>query len=82
MNIHSRKISREDQLLGVMQRLLERSDPKILAVIRAQRKPKRCITCGSLTHTVRSHNRIQEAALSGAYNRAVMDILKIRDSIQ
>ena len=75
-------MSREDQLKDVMQRLLERSDPKILAVIRAQRKLKRCTTCGSVAHTVRSHNRIQEAASSGAYNSAVKNILIIRDSAQ
>ena len=82
LETHSRKCSREDQLLDVMQRLLERSDPKVLAQIRAQRNPKRCTACGSLAHTIRSHDRIQQKASSGDYNRAVMDILVIKDSVQ
>ena len=70
----------ERALRDVLQRLLERSDPKILVLIRTQRKLKRCTACGSPTHTIRSHNRIEEAASSGAYNTAVRHILMIEDS--
>ena len=81
LETHSRKTSREDQLKDVMQRLHERSDPKILSLIRNQSKLMRCKACGSPTHTIRSHNRIQEAASSGAYNTAVMNIIIVEEIV-
>ena len=73
----------ERALRDVLQRLLERSDPKILVLIRTKRKLKTVTVStvsGSPTHTIRSHNRIEEAASSGAYNTAVRHILMIEDS--
>ena len=60
--------------------MLERSEPKILSLIRKQRKLKRCTACGCPTHTIRSHSRVLGAASSGAYKKAVMDFLIIKDN--
>ena len=74
LETHSRKISRHDQITDVMLQLLEYSDPKILNLINLQRKLKGCKICGSPEHTIRSHRRKVEAAYSGIYIAAVMEI--------
>ena len=75
METQSRKFSKVEQLTDVMSRLLERSDPQIKEAIQNQRSSKRCSTCESDYHTVRSHQRIVEKSATSSYDVAVASVL-------
>ena len=69
-----RKTNKVHQLTDVIFRLLERSDPGILKLIRFQQSQKKCTECGSKEHTIRSHGR-KYSLPKGDYDSAVNDIL-------
>ena len=75
LETHSRKTSVTDQITDVMHRLLERSDPAIIVIIQQQRKQKKCAVCGSVDHTIRSHDRKIKNFYEGEYNATVMQII-------
>ena len=51
------KYSIINQVTGVMNRLLERSDPRISKKLSKNGQKKGCIECGLMDHTIRSHTR-------------------------
>ena len=69
-----RKTSMINQVTDVMNRLLERSDPKISNKIKKQRSQKRCAECGSTEHTIRSHAR-KYSLPKGNYESAFNEII-------
>ena len=69
-----RKTSQVHQLTDVIFRLLERSDPGILKIIRQQQSQKTCTECGWKEHTVRLH-ACKYSLPKGDYDYAVADIL-------
>ena len=62
-NYLSKFCRKTSQLTDVIFRLLERSDPGILKIIRQQQSQKTCTECGSKEHTVRSHVQFAERGL-------------------
>ena len=72
-----RKTSMINQITDVMNRLLERSDPRISKQIIKQRSQKRCTECGSMDHTIRSHARKYSLArgnFDSAFNEIILQI--------
>ena len=70
-----RKTSMINQVTDVMNRLLERSDPKISNKIKKQRSQKRCTECGSTEHTIRSHARkysLPKGDFESAFNEIIL----------
>ena len=53
-----RKTSPVDQMTDVMCRMLERSDPVVLAQAQQWYPRKYCTECGETDHTIRSHSRL------------------------
>ena len=72
LELFSRKTSLIDQLTDVMDRLLERSHPKIVNNKYSMRAEVLCHTCGSNKHSTRSHNK---AVTYDEYDLTVHDIL-------
>ena len=58
LELLSRKCSPQEQLTDVMSRLLERSDPYVLHCQRKYRPQVLCLTCGSVKHTTRLHDKV------------------------
>ena len=58
LELLSRKSSPQEQLTDVMGRLLERSDPYVLNRQRKYRPQILCLTCGSVKHTTRLHEKV------------------------
>lgn len=78
LETHSRKTSPVNQLMDVMNRLLERSDPLIAHRVHSDHIMRRCKVCGSHEHTVRSHGRIivkPKKAYDTCYDDLVYDDL-------
>lgn len=59
LELNSRKTSPNDQMIDVIGRLLERSDPYILErKLTFHGKPKSCTKCGSKKHSTNCHDRV------------------------
>lgn len=54
----SRKDDPVHQMMDVMARMLERSDPRIINISTQFQTSKYCTECGGKDHTVRSHHRL------------------------
>lgn len=81
LELLSRKTCPIDQMRDVMGRLLERSNPHILAksdTMKKRKQPKKCLHCDSTSHTSRSHKKFTSFGPQTYYNQLV-DSMIIED---
>ena len=68
MELYSRKFSGKEQLIDVLTRGLERSNPQVLNRIASFRPQLKCKLCGEEEHTLRSCPNRQNAVPSDPYD--------------
>ena len=82
----SRKINPTDQLKDAMSRLIERSDPVIIAHQRKFKNLRFCNICNSSHHMTKNHNKYkdtyQKSTVENEYDSMVSDILIQNQEIQ
>ena len=69
----SRNSDQVNQMINCMNRTLERSHPKVRALISDFRPPRKCAICGMSGHTIRTHDKVTGVSEISRYDSYLFD---------